>query len=68
MFRYTENKILEIFTKCVKTLVFSQGIAFSLLSRMWNWPTNAQWMFGLHVFSSSPCLAFLHVHMFIPQK
>ena len=33
MFRYTENKILEILTKCVKTLVFFP-IALSLLSHM----------------------------------
>ena len=33
MFRYTENKILEILTKCGKTLGFFP-IALSLLSRM----------------------------------
>ena len=33
MSRYKENKILEILTKCVKTLVFF-SIALSLLSRM----------------------------------
>ena len=33
MFRYTENKILEILTKCEKTLVFFP-IVLSLLSRM----------------------------------
>ena len=34
MFRYTENKILEILAKSVKTLGFFFPIALSLLSRM----------------------------------
>ena len=36
MFRYmyTENKMLEMLTKCVKTLVFLAPIALSLLSYM----------------------------------
>ena len=57
MFRYTYNKILEILTKCLKTLFFFPHRSFITFAHVHR-ATNAQGMSGLHVFSSSPCIVW----------